>query len=142
VEATEPDPQLHEASHRWPWFLPDGRHFIYLAWNGSDSPVTGNTPQSGKREAAVYAGSLDSKEKTQVADSPRRAMYVRPGYLLFMQGFNLMAQPFDAKHLRLSGEPIPVGEHVAMDFTFNAAYAASDNGTLVCIAEESPPTRW
>ena len=58
-------------------------------------------------------------------------MYVRPGYLLFMQGFNLMAQPFDAKHLRLSGEPIPVGEHLAMDFTFNAAYAASDNGTLV-----------
>jgi Tol biopolymer transport system component len=131
VQVTDPDPQLHEVSHRWPWFLPDGRHFIYLAWNGSDSPITGNSPQSGKREASVYAGSLDSKEKSLVAESPRRSMYVRPGYLLYMQGFNLMAQPFDAKHLKLTGEPTPVGERVAMDFTFNAAYAASDNGTLV-----------
>jgi dipeptidyl aminopeptidase/acylaminoacyl peptidase len=58
-------------------------------------------------------------------------MFVQPGYLLFMQGNNLMAQRFDEKHLRVTGDPTPVGERVAMDFTFNAAYSASDNGTLV-----------
>jgi Tol biopolymer transport system component len=132
VQVTDLDPKVNEASHRWPWFLPDGRHFLYLGWNGSDSPVAGNAPQSGKRQAAIYAGSLDSKERVLVTDSSiRRPMYVRPGYMLFMRGFNLMAQRFDDKHLRLIGDPTPVGEHVAMDFFFNAAYAASDNGTLI-----------
>ena len=42
------DAAKKEQAHRWPWFLPDGRRFLYVA-----------TPPT-----TVYVGSLDSEERT------------------------------------------------------------------------------
>ncbi|HMF07559.1 MAG TPA: hypothetical protein VKJ00_00405, partial [Thermoanaerobaculia bacterium] len=97
---TTVDKARAESGHRWPVFLPDGRHFLFLARN---------TRQS---EEAICVGSLDSKEKAILLRSSSRPLYAAPGYLLYSAGRNLLARPFDASALRLTGEPMPVAENV------------------------------
>ena len=59
-----------ERSHRWPVFLPDGRHFLFVNWSG-------NPDLSG-----VYLGSVASSTTTRLAAGATNAAYVEPGYLL------------------------------------------------------------
>jgi Tol biopolymer transport system component len=119
-EVTKLDPSKGEDSHRWPCFLSDGRHFVFIVRNGN----------TGTGAAQVYGSSLDSKERVLVADSGGRPSYAR-GYLLFVRGSNLMAQRFDESHLRLVGNPTPIAEQLGRDYIFNSAYSVSENGTLV-----------
>jgi serine/threonine protein kinase/Tol biopolymer transport system component len=89
-----------ETGHRWPDFLPDGRHFLFLARN-----------TDAEREA-ICVGSLDSRERTVLRHARSRAIYSPPGYLLFSGEHTLMAQRFDATALRLLGEPVPLAEGI------------------------------
>jgi hypothetical protein len=57
------DPARKENTHRWPWFLPDGRHFLYSA-------TVINT-----NDATIYVGSLDSHETRIVAQANSNAVY-------------------------------------------------------------------
>jgi serine/threonine protein kinase len=113
------DASRAETGHRWPQFLPDGKHFLYLA-------------QSSKAENnGIYVASLDSKEKKLLLNVGSNPVYVPPGYLLFHRRGTLMAQPFDADRLQLTGEAIPIVEAVAFNpFGSGAAFSASDNGVL------------
>jgi eukaryotic-like serine/threonine-protein kinase len=105
-----------QGSHRYPQFLPDGRHFLYLAL--------------GKPEVSgVYVGSLDSMESKRIVSSDAQAIYAPPGYLLFLRQGTLLAQPFDVKRLQLTGEPRPLAEHVATTFTGLMVVSAA-NGTV------------
>ena len=132
VAVTALDTKKNEDSHRWPCFLPDGRHFVFMVRRGGALTLATNLEtQESEKNHGIYVGSLDSKDKVFLVTSPRRAMYVRPGYLLYVRGNNLMAQPLDERHLRLSGEPTPIAGQIALDTTFNAAFAASGEGTLV-----------
>jgi Tol biopolymer transport system component len=103
-----------EASHRWPEFLPDGHHFLYLS-----QPA--NT---------VYVGSLDSADVKRVVNANSRAMY-GDGYLLFVREDTLMAQPFDPHRLETKGQPVPIAEDIRVNSTNGrAAFALSDSGVL------------
>ena len=51
------------------------------------------------------------------------------GHLFFMRDGTLMAQPFDAGHLKLIGEPVPVAEQVGT-FGSNGFFSISANGSL------------
>ncbi|MBA3766268.1 MAG: PD40 domain-containing protein, partial [Acidobacteria bacterium] len=108
-----------ETSHRWPHFLPDGRHFLYFV-------------RSGQTESrGVYVGSLDSKETKRLLPTAFNAAYAPPGFLLFMRNETLMAQRFDADELQLTGEPSPVAEHVAYNIGLGrGAFSVSENGVL------------
>ncbi|MFN2480058.1 MAG: protein kinase, partial [Pyrinomonadaceae bacterium] len=108
-----------ESSHRWPQFLPDGRHFLYFV-------------RSGQIESrGVYVGSLDSKETKRLIPTALNATYAPPGLLLFMREETLMAQKFDAEKLELAGEPFPVAEHVAYNIGLGrGAFSVSENGVL------------
>ena len=96
------DASGQEIAHAWPQFLPDGTHFLYLA--GSK---TGND--------AIYVGSLDSKERTLLLNASSNALYSPPGYLLYHREGTLMAQPFDAERIQLTGEPVPIAEGLQFD---------------------------
>ena len=100
VPLTTLDASRKEISHYHPRFLPDGRHFIYLA----------NSPQ--RESAGIYVGSLDKQEPKRLASSDSHAEYSPPGYLLFLRDRTLMAQGFDTDKLELRGEPFSVAEHV------------------------------
>jgi len=100
-------------------FLPDGKHFIYFA-------------ESSKPEnSAIFASSLDSKEKKLILKASSNRVYVSPGYLLFNRQGTLMAQPFDADRLELTGDAVPIVEGVEFNpFGSLAFFSASNNGVL------------
>ncbi|MDA2931441.1 protein kinase, partial [Acidobacteria bacterium AH-259-O06] len=109
-----------ELSHRWPYFLPDGRHFLYAA----------EGPQ--ERQGDVYLGSFDSKDVKQVLSDYSNTTYVPPGYLLFLREGTLMAQAFDAKNLQIMGQAFPVAEQVGYSAIFGVGhFSASEDKVLV-----------
>ncbi|MGA7793118.1 MAG: protein kinase [Candidatus Acidiferrales bacterium] len=113
------DTSRSEVAHLWPQFLPDGNHFLFLAFN--------TAPGAG----AIYAASLDSKERKLILNNTTDGIYVPPGYLLFTRQGTLMAQPFDAGRLQVGGEAVPIAEGVqAIQITGKAAFTVSDNGVL------------
>jgi Tol biopolymer transport system component len=95
------DESKKETSHRQPWFLPDGQHFLYAA--ASTSP--GHT---------IYAGSLDGRLKTQVTTSDTQAIYAN-GFVLFARQGTLLAQRFDATRLEVTGEPAVAARDLSMN---------------------------
>jgi len=130
VQVTELDSSRREFSHRFPYFLPDGRHFLFLAQS-----VSGGDPKEGD---IVYAGSLDSRERKLLVQVRSNAVYSPPaggsteGHLLYARDRMVVAQPFDPRRLNLSGEAVPVGENVTFYSNFAAAmFAASNTGSLV-----------
>ncbi|MGP8247094.1 MAG: protein kinase domain-containing protein [Bryobacteraceae bacterium] len=112
-----------EIAQRWPQFLPDGRHYLYLSVNAE--PALGG----------IYVASLDGGERKLIVATPANAVYVPSGHLLFVRGDVLMAQPFDLRKLKLLDEPRPIADHVLMMASFSplqgAVFAASPNGVLV-----------
>jgi len=112
-----------EGSHRWPYFLPDGRHFLFT--------VLGGAPQLSGR-FRLFVGSLDSNERKELFGVSSNVAYTAPGYLLFVREANLLAQPFDASRREIRGEPVLVGDHVSYsgDFIY-ADFSASQDGVVV-----------
>ncbi len=122
------NPSRDETQHALPWFLPDGKHFVYHR-TSTDPTVDGD-----------YLGFIDVAPEKQ---NPRRlfatqynAVYVpsanaNSGYMLYLaSGGALMAQPFDAHSLKLTGEPAAVAEHV-QGFREFGYFSVSDDGKLV-----------
>lgn len=120
---TKFDPLRHEDSHRWPCFLPDGKHFLFLA----------RTMGAAAEEAdAITLASLDSTEKTKIIVQASSNVAYAAGYLLFVREQSLMAQLFDPVRFRLSGDAIPLVAQIKYDASFNKSiFSATDNGLLV-----------
>ena len=119
---SEPDTSRGEQSHRWPVFLPDGRHYLYMAANF--------TGQKGVN--AVFVGSLDSNEKHFVMEASANVAYAAPGYLLFPREKTLLAQKFDATRFALTGEPTTILPDVQYQPQVRrAVFAVSDGGLLI-----------
>jgi len=109
-------------SHRWPYMLPDGRHYVYLAMN-HDASKSAND--------AIFFGSIDGRENRQLLHSESNAIYAG-GYLLFARGDQLMAQKFDPGNGNLSGEAQRVAKGILNDFTtWHMDASASGEGLLV-----------
>jgi serine/threonine protein kinase len=96
TQVTKVDAQRGETGHYWPFFLPDGRHFLF----------TVTSPQSDVR--GIYVGDLTSAHSVQIASEETNAQYTAPGFLLFAHSNILTALPFDAGQLRVTGKPFPV----------------------------------
>ena len=118
------DAARRETAHRFPSFLPDGKRFLFTILS-----------RDGNAEG-TYVASLESpKESHRVIPGHSKAIYARPqgryrGYLLWMRGQTLVAQPFDGK-MRVESDPIPLAEDVAENPLDRAAFWVSDNGLLL-----------
>jgi serine/threonine protein kinase len=109
-------------SHRWPFFLPDGKHFLYLAINHDPSKSA---------DDAIYYASLDGRENRPLLKSHSNAVY-GAGHLLFARADQLMAQPFDATSGRLRGDPQSLAKGIVDDVsTWHMAASVASNGLLV-----------
>jgi eukaryotic-like serine/threonine-protein kinase len=123
VALTKLDTARREASHRWPCFLPDGRHFLYTSRISS----TGMS-----EEDAIFLASLDTTVAPRMVAKASSSIGYANGYLLFARQQTLMAQPFDAEKLQTSGDAFPIAEQINFDsFTSNASFSVSQNGHLV-----------
>ena len=114
---TSLDSASQENNQRWPHFLPDGRHFLYLI----RSRV--------RQNAGIFAGSLDSKTAKRILNADSSIAYA-DGRLLFVREGSLMAQPFDAQRLETTGPAVPVAEQVPYSVTSGAPFSVSANGIL------------
>jgi serine/threonine protein kinase len=121
VPVTKPDPSQGQVSHRWPVFLPDGRHFLYLGCNFS-----GRLDKN-----VIVVGSLDSEERKVVANASTNAVYADPGYLVYWRDNALVAQRFDLRSDALTGEPRIVSDAVQYFPQTNFAVFAVTGKTLV-----------
>ncbi|HXI03825.1 MAG TPA: hypothetical protein VNI57_11680, partial [Candidatus Saccharimonadales bacterium] len=122
VPVTKMDTEQREGTHRFPYFLPDGRHFLFL----SRRSVAG-TPE----DTAVWLASLDSPERKRLMRAESNAIYAS-GYLLFAREKTLLAQPFDPERLELTGEPVAIAQGVLVDPVYSqGVFSASESGALI-----------
>ena len=109
-------------TYRWPWFLPDGKHFIYLASNH-------NVPDGA--DTGIFLASLDGQENRFLFHTLSDAIYAS-GYLLFLQGQTLMAQAINPSSGRLEGSPTIFDDNIEFDFgVWHGVFTASENGMLI-----------
>ena len=119
LPATRLDTAAGDGAHRWPVFLPDGRHFLYLV----------KSEKIARR--GIHIGSLDNAGfSKRLVDSAHRAIYAAPGYIVYTDGPNVVARTFDSDRLELAGEPMVISEQSAGASNSWAAISASSNGVL------------
>ena len=124
-QITTPDPDMPDGSHRWPHFLPDGKHFLFLAWT--------NDPVAREHYGGVFVASIDggTEPRRVIADASSVA-YAPSGHILVCREENLIAIPFDANALRVSGEAQVVATGVLQNrASGHSAFSVSNSGTLV-----------
>ena len=111
-----------DATRAWPVFLPDGTHFLYVrgVFRGSVD------------DYRVCVGKLGSESAACLTQTDSRVEYTPPGRLLFVRKGTLLAQPFDAVELRLSGQPSAIADRVAaVAPTGSGDFATSADGQLL-----------
>ncbi len=104
--------------HNNPIFLPDGRKFLFRR-------------ESGANQLGIWAGSLDSPEIAQVVPDHSPFSVAREGWLIFVRNEVLVAQAFDTRSNKVSGDPIPIisGQRNALGNL--RRFSVSDTGILV-----------
>ncbi|MEK7329965.1 MAG: hypothetical protein AAB113_04110, partial [Candidatus Eisenbacteria bacterium] len=127
------DRAADESQQGWPFFLPDGKHFLYVSSRGA-----------AVSQGTITIGTVDSDETRTLGETDGRVEYVPQGYLVFTREGTLMAQPFDARALKTTGDPVPVGENITMG---NAAgfFSVCATGVLAYRSErgrEQSQLRW
>ncbi len=123
-EVTVLDSTRAESTHRYPCYLPDGKHFLYLA--RASGAGAGRSP-------TVFVGEIGSSERTPVLEVACNVAYAS-GYLFYIREGVLVAQKFNAKTFKVSGASVPIVEDPRWDERFSrAVYSVSDNGVLVCM---------
>ncbi|MBI3047872.1 MAG: PD40 domain-containing protein [Acidobacteria bacterium] len=120
---TTVDRKNGETQHWDPFFLPNGRHFLYLAIGSSTSPASAN---------GIYVASLDSTERRLLVPGGSNAMYAR-GHLFYLQQQMLRAQPFDPERLEFAGEAVTIAEQVVTGggSGIRGAFTVSETGILL-----------
>jgi Tol biopolymer transport system component len=125
TQVTRIDPAMREVNHFWPSALPDGRHFLYM---------TTRLDESGRRATPiVYVASFDTSEPRKgVARVNSGMVYTQSGRVLYVHEGTLLAQTFDLKNLRLTGEPVRLVDGLDYNRSTGAsAFSVSGGGTLV-----------
>jgi hypothetical protein len=113
--------QPGELFHAGPWFLPDGRHFLFAAI------------RSNPGESIAYIGDVDSKTQRAALAGNGAPVFAPPGYVLFARDRTLMAQPFDGTAGRTMGDPVAiVPDQVAS--AGPTLLSVSQNGVLVYVS--------
>ena len=129
VELARPDRARGDTGLRFPCFLPDGRHFLYVSLPRKQSGFD------------VYLGALDSKERGRIGSALSAPIYAEPGYLLFALGDRLVAQRFDRSSWQPVGKVMPLGDApVQPMFDAGTALSASTNGVLAHGVSSPPMT--
>jgi len=120
VQITVVDSTLHETAHRFPRFLPDGRHYSFVTLPGRDGKID------------TWIGELGTTKRTLVVSAASGALFAPSGHMVFMRGQSLMAQPFDLGRLRMTGEPTLIGDAPEnLNILGSIPASVSDNGILL-----------
>ncbi len=109
-------------SFRWPYWLPDGKRFLFLSWDEKESPC-------------IRAASIESPKGVCVLPVASRVEFAQ-GHLIYVRERALVAQPFDIGSLRATGEPVPLANRLPYFLTGWAPFSVSRDGVLAYQAGE------
>jgi serine/threonine protein kinase len=130
VQVTALDAARQEAAHRYPYFLPDGEHFLFAAL------------PAGPAGFEIYVGSLGSRNAKRIMQSDCAPIYAEPGYLVFVQGGKVMVQRFDPRRLEPVGGKLAIADAPApADFTAEPVATASRDQRLLFPSITVPDAR-
>jgi len=125
-----PDSSRKETGLRWPEFLPDGKHFLFVGLPSKEGNYN------------IYMGALDARQRSRLLGSSAAPVYAPPGYLLFVRNGRLTAQGFDTRRFTLEGKPQFLGEAPQLSISAGArAVSVSANGILAHPAAGLPNTK-
>ncbi|HET6267968.1 MAG TPA: protein kinase [Acidobacteriota bacterium] len=128
VQVTHVDRAKHEVSHRFPSFLPDGRHFLFFK-------------VADEKQQGIFVGSLDGGETKLVLNNETRGLFAN-NELLFVREGALMAQSFDLNRLSLSGSAKVIADKVLFTNILRlSAFSVSANGQLIYVTRPLQQTR-
>ena len=106
---------------RVPFFLPDGKHALFI-----------RSTMQFTSAGSIYVIDISTKKTEKLLDSDSEAQYAEPGFILFSRDGNLLAQPFNASSLKLSGEPVVMAQQVAFNaYRRSSQFAVSSTGLLL-----------
>jgi Tol biopolymer transport system component len=122
-----------EGEQGWPYFLPDGKHFLFVGY-GAGSSSSGT----------IKLGLIGSFETKSLGTTDGRVEYDPGGWMVFVREGTLLAQPFDPGALKTIGDPVPIGENILMsntsgNFSVSAAGMIAYRGQL---ARENSQLVW
>jgi Tol biopolymer transport system component len=126
VQVTKFELNRQDESHRWPWFLPDGRRFLFY--------IRASLPEN----SGVYLGDLDGRAPWKILTIDSGAVYVSTGHLAFVRQGTLYAQRFDVGSVRFLGNPIPLSPLAPNIRTRWGRFAISGPGVLVIDPRQVP----
>ncbi len=125
-ELTVLDSTEFEVSHRWPFFLPDGDHFLYS--------VQTNKASLDQDADLIRVGSLNDTKSKIIVRTSSNAVY-NQGWILYYKQKSLLAQRFNEGSIELEGEPIPILENILYNRARNkGAFSLSQNNRLAFLA--------
>lgn len=116
VAVTRVDPPRH-TEHRFPHFLPDGRHFLFY---------TVGTPEA----SGTYLGSLNGGEPKRLTAADTVSSYLAPGMIVFVRGTTLVAQQIDLKRGELIGDPMRLADPIGFNVLGFGGFSVSADGRL------------
>ncbi len=121
-------------AHRWPAFLPDGRHFLFMVYWSSPAD---------RQKDGIYVGSLDSTEAKLISADITGRVAFSSGHLIFVRNRSLIAQPFDISSLRLTGAPVPLAEEeLDLDPAFSDSnFSASAGDAIIFYSSLDSPSQ-
>jgi Tol biopolymer transport system component len=132
TEVTVLDAARGETGHRFPAFLPDGRHFLYASLPGRTGQI------------AIYLGALDSPDRRQILTAESTPVYADPGYLLYSRRGVLVAHRFDPAAREFTGEAVPLGDmpgEVNLTYTAGRAVSVTRTGALAYLSAAQQQSR-
>ena len=120
------------SSHRFPQFLPDGRHFLFSVQRSNDSQL----------KAAQFA-SLDDPHGRTLDVVGNNFIFAAPDWVVLFRDHSMVAQRIDLRTLRPTGDPVPLDERTREigGYSESPVASASANGTMVYSARPQSPTR-
>jgi len=119
--AMKADPSRKEVGVAWPYFLPDGKHFVF----------SGNSPEG---PISMRVGALDEEGSTLLGDLQSRVEYAS-GYMVYVSQNTMIARPFSTKTRTFTGDPFPVTDKIEIGSLGLVDFSLSQAGDLAYIAQ-------
>jgi len=120
-----------ETGHRFPFFLPDGKHFVFATLPAVNGLFD------------IFVGSVDGFERTRLLSADSAPVYSATGHLLYSRKGTIVLQAFDASRLRLTSDPTVLEDApggIGLQYSAGPALSVSA-GALVYLRDPFVDTR-
>ena len=126
-----------EQSHAWPVMLPGGRAVLFTIRHRQAN--TNYDASAAPDSVAVL--DLATRTYRVVVAVGHMAHYTATGHLVYSDGSTLLAGPFDADRLEVTGTAVPFATGIATALADSTQFAISDTGTLLYLTGNPEASR-